>query len=43
MHNVWPYVIGAYAVTGVGVLVLVIATIANLQRWARRAREEEAR
>jgi len=43
MQNVWPYVIGAYAVTGVGLVALVIAVTLHLMRWSRRAREESQR
>ena len=42
MHNVWPYIVGAYAVTGVGLIALTLGVVLHLMRWARKAREESA-
>ncbi|HVY85383.1 MAG TPA: heme exporter protein CcmD [Caulobacterales bacterium] len=42
-HDVWPYVIAAYCVTGVGLAGLTAFVIARLRYWAKRARDEEQR
>ncbi len=41
MEGVWPYVIGAYALTGAGLVALALNTFLRLRYWARQAREEE--
>jgi hypothetical protein len=41
MHDLWPYITGAYAATGVGLAALALNTFLRLRYWARRAREED--
>ena len=43
LQHVWSYVIAAYAIAGTGLVGLTIWTVVSLRRWAKRAREEEAK
>jgi hypothetical protein len=40
MQDAWPYIIGAYLATGLGLGALAINAFLRLRYWARRAREE---
>ncbi|HWA01130.1 MAG TPA: hypothetical protein VG841_12530 [Caulobacterales bacterium] len=42
-HDVWSYVIAAFAVSGAALSVLTVVVFAHLRHWAQRARDEEAR
>lgn len=43
MVDQWAYVTAAYAVTGVGLVALIVFVVLRLRRWSRAAREEEGR